>query len=159
MTTETEAVAQAIAEMRLDWGGSGTVVTYDRDIAEAAITALNRHRFERPGKVDDHARGYDDKITDWLETTIDDSFDLGWTSRDAAKLIVSRMQSEGLVLIAREGMRERVADAIDYELIWKVEYAVWASGSSINDVLVAALTREEKLDLADTAIAAILGEG
>ena len=38
-------------------------------------------------------------LTDWLETTIDDSFDLGWTSRDAAKLIVSRMQSEGLVIV------------------------------------------------------------
>ena len=87
-------------------------------------------------------------LEDWLENAIDDSFDLGWTSRDAATLIVSRMQSEGLVLIAREGMRERVADAIDYELVWKVE----------NDVLVAALTRDEKLDLADTAIAAILGE-
>ena len=37
-------------------------------------------------------------LTDWLETTIDDSYDLGWTSRDAAKLIVSRMESEGLVM-------------------------------------------------------------
>ena len=40
-------------------------------------------------------------LIDWLEITIDDSFDLGWTSRDAAKLIVSRMQAEGLVLITR----------------------------------------------------------
>ena len=86
-------------------------------------------------------------LTDWLETAIDDSFDLGWTSLDAAKLIVSRMQSEGLVLINREGMRERVADAMDYELAWTVE----------NDVLAASLTREEQLDLADTAIAAMLG--
>ena len=37
-------------------------------------------------------------LTDFLETTIDDSFDLGWTSRDAATLIVSRMQAEGLVM-------------------------------------------------------------
>lgn len=37
-------------------------------------------------------------LTDWLETTIDDSFDLGWTSRDAARLIVSRMHAEGLVM-------------------------------------------------------------
>ena len=37
-------------------------------------------------------------LTDFLENAIDDSFDLGWTSRDAATLIVSRMNQEGLVL-------------------------------------------------------------
>jgi len=41
----------------------------------------------------------DNDLIEWLETTIDDSFDLGWTSLDAAKLIVSRMQAEGLVLV------------------------------------------------------------
>ena len=41
-------------------------------------------------------------LTDWLETTIDDSFDLGWTSRDAATLIVSRMESEGLVIVEKD---------------------------------------------------------
>jgi hypothetical protein len=41
----------------------------------------------------------DNDLTEWLETAIDDSFDLGWTSLDAAKLIVSRMQAEGLVLV------------------------------------------------------------
>ena len=41
----------------------------------------------------------DEDLTDFLETAIDDSFDLGWTSLDAAKLIVSRMQAEGLVLV------------------------------------------------------------
>lgn len=40
-------------------------------------------------------------LTDWLETTIDDSFDLGWTSRDAATLIMSRMQAEGLVIVEK----------------------------------------------------------
>ena len=44
----------------------------------------------------------DEELTDFLETTIDDSFDLGWTSRDAATLIVSRMQSEGLVLVVKD---------------------------------------------------------
>jgi hypothetical protein len=39
------------------------------------------------------------ELEEWLETAIDDSFDLGWTSLDAAKLIVSRMQAEGLVLV------------------------------------------------------------
>jgi hypothetical protein len=41
-------------------------------------------------------------LEEWLETAIDDSFDLGWTSLDAAKLIVSRMQAEGLVLVKTE---------------------------------------------------------
>jgi hypothetical protein len=44
----------------------------------------------------------DNYLTEWLETTIDDSFDLGWTSLDAAKLIVSRMQAEGLVIVKTE---------------------------------------------------------
>jgi hypothetical protein len=44
----------------------------------------------------------DEELTDFLETTIDDSFDLGWTSLDAAKLIVSRMRDEGLVLVKTE---------------------------------------------------------
>ncbi len=48
-------------------------------------------------------------LTDWLETTIDDSFDLGWTSRDAAKLIVSRMQAEGLVMVPAQP----AADLVD----------------------------------------------
>jgi hypothetical protein len=38
-------------------------------------------------------------LEEWLENAIDDSFDLGWTSRDAATLIVSRMQAEGLVIV------------------------------------------------------------
>jgi len=41
----------------------------------------------------------DNDLIEWLETTIDDSFDLGWTSLDAAKLIVSRMRDQGLVLV------------------------------------------------------------
>lgn len=41
-------------------------------------------------------------LIDWLETAIDDSFDLGWTSRDAATLIVSRMQAEGLVIVEKD---------------------------------------------------------
>lgn len=56
-------------------------------------------------------------LTDFLENAIDDSFDLGWTSRDAATLIVSRMQAEGLVMApshpaadlveaAKEGLRQ-----------------------------------------------------
>lgn len=81
-------------------------------------------------------------LTDWLETTIDDSFDLGWTSRDAATLIVSRMQAEGLTLIEREAMRERVAKAIT------VERRAWgARGGADYD-----------RDLADAAIAAMFGE-
>ena len=44
----------------------------------------------------------DEELTEWLETAIDDSFDLGWTSLDAAKLIVSRMRDEGLVLVKTE---------------------------------------------------------
>lgn len=52
-----------------------------------------------------------------------------------------------LVQIDREGMRERVARAIDHELVWSVE----------TDVLAASLTREEQLKVADAAIAAILG--
>ncbi len=41
----------------------------------------------------------DNDLIEWLETAIDDSFDLGWTSLDAAKLIVSRMRDEGLVMV------------------------------------------------------------
>ena len=37
-------------------------------------------------------------LIDFLETTITDSIDLDWSPRDAAKLIVSRMRDEGLVL-------------------------------------------------------------
>jgi hypothetical protein len=44
----------------------------------------------------------DEDLTEWLETAIDDSFDLGWTSLDAAKLIVSRMRDEGLVIVKTE---------------------------------------------------------
>jgi hypothetical protein len=55
----------------------------------------------------------DEDLTDWLETTIMDSIDIDWTPRDAAKLIVSRMQAEGLVLVEREGMRETVAQQLD----------------------------------------------
>jgi hypothetical protein len=53
----------------------------------------------------------DNDLEDWLENTIDDSFDLGWTSRDAARLIVSRMQAEGLVLIAADRARDTIADS------------------------------------------------
>jgi hypothetical protein len=53
----------------------------------------------------------DNDLIDFLETTIDDSFDLGWTSLDAAKLIVSRMKSEGLVLIAADRARGTIADS------------------------------------------------
>jgi len=86
-------------------------------------------------------------LTDWLETTIDDSFDLGWTSRDAATLIVARMQSEGLVQIDREGMRERAALCIWHQL-----------GQNETDVRADQLTKAEVAVLADAAIAAILGE-
>ena len=50
----------------------------------------------------------DNDLEEWLETTIDDSFDLGWTSLDAAKLIVSRMRAEGLVIVKTEPV-ERTA--------------------------------------------------
>ena len=46
-----------------------------------------------------------------------------------------------------EGMRERVARAIDHELVWSVE----------TDVLASSLTREEQLKVADAAIAAMKG--
>lgn len=48
-------------------------------------------------------------LIDWLETAIDDSFDLGWTSRDAARLIVLRMQSEGLVMAPAQPAADLVA--------------------------------------------------
>ena len=69
----------------------------------------------------------DEDLIDWLETAIDDSFDLGWTSRDAAKLIVSRMQSEGLVLIARERV-------VAWLYRWKVdgEYVNWRVSDASN---------------------------
>jgi hypothetical protein len=55
----------------------------------------------------------DNDLIEWLETAIDDSFDLGWTSLDAAKLIVSRMQAEGLAIVKAEPVAvERVAKAI-----------------------------------------------
>jgi hypothetical protein len=44
----------------------------------------------------------DNDLEEWLETAIDDSFDLGWTSGDAARLIVSRMRAEGLVVVKAE---------------------------------------------------------
>ncbi len=52
-------------------------------------------------------------LEDFFENAIDASFDLGWTSLDwtsldAAKLIVSRMQAEGLVLVKIEPV-ERTA--------------------------------------------------
>lgn len=51
-------------------------------------------------------------LDDWLENAIMDSIDLDWTPRDAARLIVSRMQSEGLVLIARaDPARGTIADS------------------------------------------------
>jgi len=53
----------------------------------------------------------DNDLIEWLETAIDDSFDLGWTSRDAAKLIVSRMRDEGLALIAADRARGTIADS------------------------------------------------
>lgn len=45
------------------------------------------------------------------------------------------------------GMRERVARAIDHELVWSVE----------TDVLASSLTREEQLKVADAVIAAMGG--
>ena len=90
-------------------------------------------------------------LTDWLETTIDDSFDLGWTSRDAATLIVSRMQSEGLVPIDRDGMRERVAKAL-YE-----QDDVWHKAWPWPDLQETQGSPDAYRDLADAAIAAILG--
>jgi hypothetical protein len=42
-------------------------------------------------------------LEDWLEEAITDSIDLDWSPRDAAKLIMSRMQAEGLVLIVKTG--------------------------------------------------------
>lgn len=52
--------------------------------------------------MDNRAVMTNEDLTDFLETTIDDSFDLGWTSRDAARLIVSRMQAEGLVIVEKD---------------------------------------------------------
>jgi hypothetical protein len=52
-----------------------------------------------------------EELIEFLETAIDDSFDLGWTSLDAAKLIVSRMRDEGLVLIAADRARGTIADS------------------------------------------------
>ena len=83
-------------------------------------------------------------LDDWLENAIMDSIDLDWTPRDAARLIVSRMQAEGLVLINREGMRERVAEAIS------VERQNWGGSGTV-------VTYDR--DLADAAVTAILGEG
>jgi len=55
----------------------------------------------------------DEEFIDFFETTIDDSFDLGWTSLDAAKLIVSRMQDKGLVIVKiRPDAVDRVARAL-----------------------------------------------
>ena len=54
----------------------------------------------------------DEDLIDLLENAIDDSFNLGWTSRDAAKLIVSQMQAEGLVLTTRaDPVRGTIADS------------------------------------------------
>jgi Lar family restriction alleviation protein len=47
-----------------------------------------------------------EELEEWLENAIDDSFDLGWTSLDAAKLIVSRMRDEGLVIVKTEPVAE-----------------------------------------------------
>lgn len=52
-------------------------------------------------------------LTDWLENAIDDSFDLGWTSRDAATLIVSRMQAEGLVMAPAQPAADLVEALVD----------------------------------------------
>jgi hypothetical protein len=90
----------------------------------------------------------DEELEEWLETTIDDSFDLGWTSLDAAKLIVSRMQAEGLVLIEREGMRERVASALRHV---SAKISVGSDGETDPDVMWFSHK------YADAAIAAMLG--
>ena len=92
-------------------------------------------------------------LEDWLENAIDDSFDLGWTSRDAATLIVSRMQSEGLVLIAREGMRERVAKAI-----CRADPAVRMGDADGVVEQRVSVEWPDYVSAADAAIAAILGE-
>lgn len=60
--------------------------------------------------------------------------------------LVNEYRAGNLVQID-EGMRERVARAIDHELVWSVE----------TDVLAASLTREEQLKVADAAIAAMGG--
>ncbi len=65
---------------------------------------------------------------------------------ERAALIV-RPVSAGRLVQIDEGMRERVARAIDHELMWSVE----------TDVLAASLTREEQLKVADAAIAAMKG--
>lgn len=81
-------------------------------------------------------------LTDWLENAIDDSFDLGWTSRDAATLIVSRMQAEGLVLIAREGMRQTLADVFKAGFITRRDGKPYlaAFNKATADAAIAALT-------------------
>jgi hypothetical protein len=92
----------------------------------------------------------DNDLTDFLETAIDDSFDLGWTSLDAAKLIVSRMRDEGLVLVLinREGMRERVASALRHV---SAKISVGSDGETDPDVMWFSHK------YADAAIAAIMG--
>lgn len=65
MTDETEAVARAFMDARggclvRDWQGERRVnlhVEMAWKQAQAAITALDKHRIERAGDVDDHDRG------------------------------------------------------------------------------------------------------
>jgi hypothetical protein len=86
----------------------------------------------------------DNDLTEWLENAIDDSFDLGWTSGDAARLIVSRMRAEGLVLVKAEpDAVERVKAAL-----LKEEKANWNVTLGLD---------EDAHDLATAAIAAIMG--
>ena len=75
-----------------------------------------------------------DDLTDFLETTIDDSFDLGWTSRDAATLIVSRMQSEGLVLVPAQPASGDVAIPREIaEQVLSMGRVEWCATAEYND--------------------------
>ena len=72
-------------------------------------------------------------------------FGTGDEARDAMRKWSNAYRSGDLVLIEREGMRERVADALlkEEETNWNVTLGL----------------DEDVSDLADAAIAAILGEG
>lgn len=85
-------------------------------------------------------------LEEWLENAIDDSFDLGWTSGDAARLIVSRMQSEGLVMAPAQPAADLVEAA--KEGLRQIEkYAEFFCDEDFDptvDALRAALSRYEK---------------
>ena len=80
-------------------------------------------------------------LIDWLETTIDDSFDLGWTSRDAATLIVSRMQAEGLVMAHAQPAADLFAESAKNAA---EQIAESANCSELVDELAAALRLAER---------------